>query len=47
MYDHYYTDSYEVGDGLDQGEVWSPILWRIFFDPLLCKLKESKNQKLV
>jgi hypothetical protein len=40
--DHY-TESYEVGDGLDQGEVWSSILWRIFFDPLLCKLKELED----
>ncbi|PKY56491.1 hypothetical protein RhiirA4_286407, partial [Rhizophagus irregularis] len=29
------TDEYHVEDGLDQGEVWSPILWRIFYDALL------------
>jgi hypothetical protein len=40
--DHY-TDFYEVGDGLDQGEVWSLILWRIFFDPLLSRLKEFED----
>ena len=30
-----------VEDGLDQGEVWSPILWRIFYDPLLKALKKE------
>lgn len=24
------SDSYYVEDGIDQGEVWSPLLWRIF-----------------
>src|SRR5579871_5745709 len=37
------TDSFDVEDGLDQGEVWSLILWRIFFDPLLCKLEKMKK----
>ena len=38
------TAGFKVEDGLDQGEVWSPILWRIFFDPLLCKLKEVEYE---
>ena len=33
------TSSYPVMDGLDQGEVNAPILWRIFYDPLLCLIK--------
>ena len=37
---HGYTDPYVVQDGLDQGETHSPILWRIFYDPLLCAIKE-------
>ncbi|KAG9284839.1 hypothetical protein G9A89_003762 [Geosiphon pyriformis] len=31
------SNSYVVCDGLDQGEVFSPLLWRIFYDPLLCE----------
>ena len=28
------TDPYEAADGIDQGEVLSPLLCRIFYDPL-------------
>ena len=34
------TDTVMAGDGIDQGETISPILWRIFYDPLLCKIQE-------
>lgn len=37
------TDKYHVKDGIDQGEVWSPLLWRIFYDPLLTKLDTLKE----
>lgn len=37
------TEEYKVEDGIDQGEVWSPLLWRIFYDPLLCKLDDIKE----
>src|SRR6185295_18770523 len=30
------TSPHHVQDGLDQGETHAPILWRIFYDPLLC-----------
>ena len=30
-------------DGLDQGEIWSPILWRIFYDPLLAEIKHREK----
>ncbi|KAG9288552.1 hypothetical protein G9A89_006048 [Geosiphon pyriformis] len=30
-----------VHDGLDQGEVFSFFLWRIFYDPLLCEVKKQ------
>jgi hypothetical protein len=30
-----------AGDGLDQGETISPLLWRIFYDPLLCKIQDN------
>ena len=38
------TNNYSVKDGLDQGETYFPILWRIFYDPLLCEIK-NKHQK--
>src|SRR6185369_6214282 len=37
---HGFTDPYIVQDGLDQGETHSLILWRIFYDPLLCAVKQ-------
>ena len=40
---HGFTDPYIVQDGLDQGETHSPILWRIFYDPLLCAVKQIPN----
>src|SRR6266487_6831681 len=41
---HGFTELHLVQDGLDQGETHAPILWRIFYDPLLCavnKLNET------
>lgn len=38
------TDEYKVEDGLDQGEVWSPILWRIFYDTLLTRINQVKEE---
>ena len=37
------SPNYNVEDGLDQGETFSPILWRIFYDPLLCEIKENNK----
>ncbi|KAG9293320.1 hypothetical protein G9A89_007566 [Geosiphon pyriformis] len=37
------TDDYSVHDGLDQGEVFSPLFWRIFYDLLLCEVKRQKS----
>ena len=42
---HGFTDPYTVQDGLDQGETHSPILWRIFYDPLLCAIGQLQNTK--
>ena len=33
------TDPYDVLIGIDQGEIISPILWCIYYDPLLCEIK--------
>ena len=35
------TDAYNVLIGIDQGEVISPILWCIYYDPLLCKIQKQ------
>ncbi|KAG9297497.1 hypothetical protein G9A89_020899 [Geosiphon pyriformis] len=43
MMDFDLTDGYVVHDGLDQGEVFSLLLWRIFYDLLLCKVKKHKQ----
>ncbi|GBB96288.1 hypothetical protein RclHR1_02720003 [Rhizophagus clarus] len=39
-----FTKEYEVEDGVDQKEVWSPLLWRIFYDALLTRLAKIKNE---
>src|SRR5260363_70527 len=36
------TESIRVKEDIDQGEVISPLLWRIYFDPLLSYLRESR-----
>ena len=35
------TDSYKVISGIDQGEIISPLLWCIYYDPLLCRIQNS------
>jgi exonuclease III/ribonuclease HI len=37
------TDEFEAEDGIDQGEVISPLVWRIFYDPLLYAVQKTKN----
>ena len=37
------TNPVKAGDGIDQGETISPLLWRIFYDPLLCKIQENQE----
>ena len=37
------SQDYQVEDGLDQRETHSPILWRIFYDPLLCEIQEKHS----
>jgi Reverse transcriptase (RNA-dependent DNA polymerase) len=37
------TDEIIAGDGLDQGETISPLLWRIFYDPLLNKIQTNED----
>ena len=37
------TEEIVAGDGIDQGEVISPLIWRIFYDPLLEKIQEEER----
>jgi ribonuclease HI len=37
------TQQITAKDGIDQGETISPLLWRIFYDPLLCKIQENNE----
>ena len=36
-----YTPTYNVLIGIDQGEVISPLLWTIYYDPLLTRLRNN------
>src|SRR3954451_15547776 len=40
---HELTELHIVQDGLDQEETHAPILWRIFYDSLLCKVNQTKR----
>jgi hypothetical protein len=33
------------GDGIDQDDAISPILWRIFYDPLLIAIQQTCNNQ--
>ena len=37
------TDYFNAKDGIDQGEALSPLIWRIFYDPLLCRITQEKD----
>ncbi|KAG9307587.1 hypothetical protein G9A89_023152 [Geosiphon pyriformis] len=43
MTDFGLSGGYKVHNGLDQGEVFSSLLWRIFYDPLLCEVKRHEQ----
>src|ERR1043165_8652096 len=38
------TSPYDVLIGIDQGEIISPLLWIIYYDPLFCRLKKLPNK---
>ena len=38
---HGNTEAYKVISGIDQGEIISPILWCIYYDPLLVRIQQS------
>src|SRR6266480_7450070 len=35
------SDKFTAKDGIDQREVCSPLIWRIFYDPLLCRIQND------
>ena len=37
------TEEITAGDGIDQGKVISPLVWHLFYDPLLERVQEDKN----
>jgi hypothetical protein len=37
------TKGFQAEDGIDQGEVISPLIWRIIYDPLLTKLQHMEK----
>src|SRR5438270_1782745 len=37
------TPDYEILVGIDQGEIISPLLWCIYYDPLLTKVQQSSH----
>src|SRR6266496_3970554 len=38
------TDSFSAADGIDQGDSISPLIWRIFYNPLLVALQQDRNR---
>src|SRR5581483_9344841 len=36
------TQEYRIKDGLDQGDLMSPLLWKIFYDSLISKINKTK-----
>ena len=38
------TDPFSAADGIDQGDSISPLIWRIFYDPLLVALQQDQNR---
>ncbi|KAG9299729.1 hypothetical protein G9A89_013089 [Geosiphon pyriformis] len=43
MTDFGLSGGYKMHDGLDQDEVFLPLLWRIFYNPLLCEVKRHEQ----
>jgi hypothetical protein len=37
------TEEITAGDGIDQGEVISPLIWHLFYDPLLERIQENET----
>jgi hypothetical protein len=42
-----FTDPYNVLTGIDQGEIILPLLWVIYYDPLLTRLQELTSRYII
>ena len=42
-----FSDPYKVTIGIDQGEIISPLLWVIYYDPLLTSLQSMDSDYLM
>ena len=42
---HGFTEIFEIGDGIDQGKIYAPLLWRIFYDPLLIAISKTYDKE--
>ncbi len=38
------SPQFTAEDGIDQGDTISPLLWRIFYDPLLSALQKNSSR---
>ena len=36
------TNEYDMNNGINQGEIMSPLLWIIYYDPVFSKIKKIK-----
>src|SRR5579883_1724325 len=39
------TKPYHIDNGIDQGKIYSPLLWQIFYDPILIYIKTSCKEE--
>jgi ribonuclease HI/endonuclease/exonuclease/phosphatase family metal-dependent hydrolase len=42
-----YTESYKISNGIDQGEIMSPLLWVIYYDPLFARIEKLNNMNYI
>jgi len=41
------TDSIPLYSGIEQGETFSPLLWKIYYDPILCYINTKHKSKFL
>jgi len=44
---HSITTPYQMKVGIDQGEVISPLLWTIYYNPLFCRIKNLQQMYVI
>lgn len=38
-----HSNAFKAGDGIDQGDAISPLIWKIFYDPLLARIQRDPH----